>query len=44
MGYSPRGRKESDTTERLQFTFTRVFKTGHVSHVNWSESREITVS
>ena len=22
MGYSPQGRKESDTTERLQFHFT----------------------
>ena len=22
VGYSPRGRKESDTTERLHFTFT----------------------
>ena len=24
MGYSPRGHKESDTTERLRFTFTSI--------------------
>ena len=26
MGYSPQGRKELDTTEPLQFTYTCLFK------------------
>ena len=26
VGYSPRGRKEPDTTERLQFLFTTIYK------------------
>ena len=25
MGYSPRGRKESDTTERLHFTYGQLY-------------------
>ena len=28
MGYSPWGRRESDTTERFAFTFTLVFLPG----------------
>ena len=27
VGYSPWGRKEPDTTERLQFLFTTIYKT-----------------
>ena len=30
VGYSPWGHKESDTTERLHFHFTRKIKTGYV--------------
>ena len=28
MGYSPRGRNESDTTERLHFTLLHLFSSG----------------
>ena len=34
MGYSPRGRKESDTTERLHFTSLPCFLTAMVHVIN----------
>ena len=35
VGYSPRGRKESDTTERLHFHFHTSIDKNHVIQVTW---------
>ena len=40
MGYSPRGRKESDTTERLHFHFQKYKQVVRALHEIWGGGGE----
>ena len=44
MGYSPWGRKESDTTERLHFTLFLNMHRIYILHTNIQQSVKIVIS